>query len=250
MPARAVLFDLFDTLVDLRLEGLPEIELDGRTYRATYRRLHDAIVQRIGLDFETFARALARVDREIRDEYYAKGRELPTRARFEAVLEQLGVDASDLPDVLTEVHMGALREQAVFVDHHAEVLDRIRTRAKLGLVSNFSHSPTARALLEEAGLLEYFEAIVISDRVGFRKPRPEIFREALRELGVEPRETFHVGDSLIADVDGAAALGIRPVWLTRRVQDPERSLESYTGHPPHWILEDLRELAERLLNGD
>ena len=180
MSVRAVLFDLFDTLVDLRLEGLPKVEFNGRTYRATYMRLHDAIVQRAEVDFESFAQELARVDREIRDGYWAKGRQLPTRARFEALIEALGLNAPDLPDILTEVHMGTLRGQAEFVEHHPEVLARIGRRARLGLVSNFSHSPTARALLEEAGLLEHFDAIVISDRVGFRKPRPEIFREALR----------------------------------------------------------------------
>jgi HAD superfamily hydrolase (TIGR01549 family) len=250
MPVRAVLFDLFDTLVDLRLEDLPEIELDGRTYRSTYRRLYEAIVQRIRLDFETFARALAEVDREVRDAYYGKGRELPTRDRFEALVERLGVDAPDLPDLLTEVHMGTLREQAVFLEHHPGVLERLRGRARLGLVSNFSHSPTARALLEEAGLLGHFDAIVISDRVGFRKPRPEIFRAALAELGVAAEETLHVGDSLVADVRGAAALGIRPVWLTRRVPDPERALDAYSGSAPHRIVEDLDELPDLLAGGD
>jgi len=250
MSVRAVLFDLFDTLVDLRLEGLPQVEFNGRSYRATYMRLHDAIVQRAEVDFERFAQELARVDREILDDYWAKGRELPTRARFEALIEALGLDAPDLPDVLTEVHMSTLRGQAAFVEHHPEVLARIGRRARLGLVSNFSHSPTALALLEQAGLREHFDAVVISDRVGFRKPRPEIFREALRELGVEPEETLHVGDSLVADVQGAAALGIRPVWLTRRVADPEAALESHTGLPPHWILRDLRELEDRLREAD
>jgi HAD superfamily hydrolase (TIGR01549 family) len=250
MPVRAVLFDLFDTLVDLRLEGLPEIEVDGRAYRATYRRLHDAIVQRIPLDFETFARTLAQVDREVRDEYYGKGRELPTRDRFEALVERLGLDAPDLPDLLTEVHMGTIRGQAAFLDHHPEVLERVGAEARLGLVSNFSHSPTARALLEEAGLHAHFDAIVISDRVGYRKPRPEIFRTALAELGVEPEETLHVGDSLTDDVHGAGALGIRPVWLTRRVRDPERALETHTGCAPRWILADLGELPALLADGD
>jgi HAD superfamily hydrolase (TIGR01549 family) len=250
MSVRAVLFDLFDTLVDLRLEGLPQIEVNGRTYRTTYARLHDAIVQRTPLDFERFARELARVDREIRDLYYDKGRELPTRARFEALIEGLGLDDPELPEVLTEVHMGTLRGQATFVKHHPEVLARIGRRAKLGLVSNFSHSPTARALLDEAGLSEHLDAIVISDRVGFRKPRPEIFQAALRELDVAAEETLHVGDSLAADVHGAASLGIRPVWLTRRVPDPQGSLESYSGLPPHWILGDLRELEDCLRAAD
>ena len=118
--------------------------------------------------------------------------------------------------------MGELRKHVVFHAHHAEVLARLHRRARLAVCSNFSHTDTARAVLAEAGLLTHFDAVVVSMDVGIRKPRPEIFRAALEALGADPGETLHVGDSLDADVAGAAELGIRPVWLTRRVRDPTR----------------------------
>jgi len=40
----------------------------------------------------------------------------------------------------------------------------------------------------------------------------------LAELGVAPAETLHVGDSLSADIGGAAPLGIRTAWITRRIE--------------------------------
>ncbi len=55
-------------------------------------------------------------------------------------------------------------------------------------------------------------AVTISESVGVRKPRPEIFRHALEALGVEPEETVHVGDNLDADIRGASLLGMRPIW--------------------------------------
>ena len=229
MPVRAVLFDLFDTLVDLHMEALPEIRLDGRTYRSNYRILYDAIVQRTDLDFESFARALVEVDRGLRQEYYSQGRELPTRTRFATFCERLGLDDATLPDLMTDVHMGTLAEQAVFLEHHPAVLDEVGADARLAVVSNFSHSPTARALLEKAGLASRMDAIVISEDVGIRKPRPEIFERALEILGVSPDEAVHVGDSLDADVNGAGPLGIRPAWLTRRVPDPEAALREHEG---------------------
>ena len=45
------------------------------------------------------------------------------------------------------------------------------------------------------------------------KPMPHIFRVALTRLGLPPEETAMVGDSLISDVRGAQAVGLRTIWL-------------------------------------
>ncbi|MFQ5697096.1 MAG: HAD family hydrolase [Myxococcota bacterium] len=243
MPTRAILFDLFDTLIDLPLEHLPSIQINGRSYRSTYRRLHQAIVQRAPIGFEAFAQALARVDRELRDARYAEGREVPTRERFRELARSLGLEDPDLPDELTRIHMDALRATARLVPHHRQVLADLRGRVRLALVSNFSHAATARALLDQARLAELLDPIVISEEVGYRKPRPEIFRSALERLALDPHEALHVGDRLVADIDGAAALGIGGVWLTRRVADPGGSLARYSGARPLHVIGDLRELG-------
>jgi putative hydrolase of the HAD superfamily len=56
---------------------------------------------------------------------------------------------------------------------------------------------------------------VASAEIGAAKPDPEIFLHALGLAGVEPARALHVGDTLRADVEGARAVGIRPVFLTR-----------------------------------
>ena len=55
-----------------------------------------------------------------------------------------------------------------------------------------------------------------------------------------------VGDSLDADVAGAAQLGMRTAWLTRRVRDPEAALREYEGPKPDHVIVDLRELEDLL----
>jgi len=85
---------------------------------------------------------------------------------------------------------------------------------RLAVVSNWDGR--LRRILEEHGLRPYFDAVVISAEVGWRKPHPEIFRRALAEAGAAPGEALHVGDSVGDDVDGARAAGIRPVLLDRR----------------------------------
>lgn len=248
MLIRAVVFDLFDTLVDLSMTNLPRVEIGGRSIPSTAGALHEAVAARADVDFERFTSTLGEVDREFRESRYKRGLELPTLERFEAVIERLGIDAPELPGVLTDTHMGMIREQVSMPDHHPAVLDALGRRARLGLCSNFSHSETALGLLDEYGLRSQLDALVISDAVGIRKPRSEIFEAVLAELGVAPEETLHVGDSLRADVAGARALGIHTAWITRRIPDLERALEEHEGPPPDHVIADLAEI-EALLDG-
>ena len=188
----------------------------------------------------------APVDREFRESRYAVGLELPTGERFATLVERLGCDAPELVEDLTQVHMAAMREQVEILDHHPGVLGRLHRRASLALCSNFSHSETARRVLQDAGLYDELDAIVVSDVRGIRKPRPEIFEETLEAVGATREETLHVGDNLAADVGGAAALGIRTVWLTRRVREPADRLRKWDGPAPDFQFRDLTELEPLL----
>jgi HAD superfamily hydrolase (TIGR01509 family) len=142
--------------------------------------------------------------------------------------------------------MGVLREQVRVPAHHAPLLAELASLRAIGLCSNFSHSETAVSILEQAGLARHLAAVVISDAVGLRKPRREIFEAVLARLGVAPEQTLHVGDSLRADVVGAAGLGIKTAWLTRRVKDPRAALEAYQGPAPDFTIRDLAELPALL----
>ena len=53
-----------------------------------------------------------------------------------------------------------------------------------------------------------------------------------------------------ADVGGAAPLGIRTAWITRRVGDPEAKLREWEGPPPDWTIADLAELEELVRAAD
>jgi putative hydrolase of the HAD superfamily len=172
--------------------------------------------------------------------------ELPTVERFTFLLERLGIARPELAQKLTTIHMDAIRSVVRTVPHHVDVLQRLRRRVPLGVCSNFSHAPTARRILKEAQLLPLFDGVVISEEVGVRKPRSEIFQAVLEKLGGSPEETAHVGDALAADVDGATRAGLTAVWLTRRVKDPDAELESHTGERPAHVIRDLAEVESVL----
>jgi len=248
-PVRAIVFDLFDTLVDLRFSRLPRAEIDGRAVPSTLVEQHRAVVERgHAIDLRVFAATLRESDRELRRSHLDRGREVPTTVRFSRVVDRLGIRDGELPDVLTRAHMAAIRSVAETPSHHPEVVRALAERYRLGLCSNFSHAATAREILAGAGLGGLFASLTISEAVGVRKPSREIFLHVLGELEATPADAVHVGDDLEADVRGASALGMRTIWVDRRVRDRERALAAYDGPAPTWVVRDLSALGG-LLSG-
>src|SRR5204862_533592 len=87
--------------------------------------------------------------------------------------------APELASVLIEAHKAELSKAASFPAHYGPLLRRLARDYRLAVVSNFDYTPTAIGILEAAGVLELFAAVIVSDAVGWRKPRPDIFRRAL-----------------------------------------------------------------------
>ena len=244
MPIRAVVFDLFDTLVDLSMDGLPVVEVGERRFPTTLGALHAHVIEHKDVSLAELGDEVWEIDKELRAPRAEQGRELPTLERMEALTRRLGIDDPKLPARLTATHMRMLRDQVTPLAHHPEVLTDLKARGlKLAVCSNFSHSQTALRVLEDAGLRWHFDAVIISDAVVWRKPRPEIFHATLACLGAAPEETLHVGDSLKADIGGASPLGIETAWVTRQIPDTEAALAEHAGPEPTHVIGDLGELT-------
>ncbi|MCP9849861.1 HAD-IA family hydrolase [Cyanobium sp. Morenito 9A2] len=89
----------------------------------------------------------------------------------------------------------------------SEQLERWNARGlALAVVSNFDSR--LLPLLEGLGLAPWFKAVVVSSAAGAAKPDPLPFQRALKALGLEPPQVWHVGDSP-EDEAGAHAAGLR-----------------------------------------
>jgi FMN phosphatase YigB (HAD superfamily) len=190
-----------------------------------------------------FSEILQSVDQALRVDTIDRDIELSSLDRFTAVATRLGCkDVLAVGKALTEVHMGVLQDAVTVPDNHEAILTALAVDYSLALCSNFSHAETARAVLRAARLDTFMTSIVISEEIGIRKPRAEIFQAVASAFGFAPNEILHVGDKLRADISGAAAIGMRTCWLTRRVKDPERELERFEGPRPDFALDDLSDL--------
>jgi putative hydrolase of the HAD superfamily len=83
----------------------------------------------------------------------------------------------------------------------------------VSVISNFDSR--LLPILDGLGVAEHFEHVFISSHIGWAKPAREIFAHALTAHKINPSEAVHVGDSLDADVQGAANAGLISVFLDR-----------------------------------
>src|SRR5437899_3066522 len=98
------------------------------------------------------------------------------------------------------------------------VLEELRPRFQLAVISNFDGR--LRFILEHLGISKFFSHVFISSELGADKPDPEIYRRALKLIGLKPNEVLHIGDDSQRDWKAATAAGLSVFRLNR----PKNSL--------------------------
>lgn len=96
--------------------------------------------------------------------------------------------------------------------HLISMLDALRERQySLGLVTN-GRGVFQTRVIRELGIGHYFDAILVSEIEGIRKPDVQIFQRALGRLGVEASAGIFVGDHPETDIAGAKCAGMKTIW--------------------------------------
>ena len=146
---------------------------------------------------------------------------------FERILRAGGAEARpELVRALVELDRELLLRSARLYDDALPFLRALRSAdIKIAIVSNCSEH--TRDLLENNGVAELADALVLSYEVGAEKPAAEIFTYALDQLGVPAGRTVFVDDQP-SYCAGAMALGITAVQIARGELDGKAPAEGTT----------------------
>jgi HAD superfamily hydrolase (TIGR01662 family) len=123
------------------------------------------------------------------------------------------------------------------------VLELSRRGYLLGIIANTITETEIPDYLEEYGLTDYFKTVVLSSKVGIRKPNPEIYLEAARRIGVEPEKCVYVGDNPVRDVEGTRAAGYGMMILILEPETLKKEPPKGEVKPDHTIHE-IKDLLE------
>ncbi len=244
---KAVVLDLFDTIVTWNPEGLPLVKWRDRELRNTVPLMYEVLDAAFGrpIDRDAFLDAHADVYREIWTQRSKDDpRETTCLERMTRTVIRAGFDqevVAELAETLRQIHMARVRAVTSAPAHRVEAIRRIATKYRLGLLSNFDDGETGHLIVADTGVRDLFEVIAISADAGIRKPHPQIFLEVLEAMNLKPNEALYVGDTLLDDVMGSKRAGMHSAWINKRGEPvPE-------GHPmPDMIIGDLAELPARL----
>jgi len=189
---KALLFDLDGTLYD-RDGAVAEL------FAAQHRRFE---LELAGVPVARFVARLIELD----DHGHAD-----KRTSYGVLVREHG-----LPDALADRLVQSHRDLSpgvgeLFPDARATLEELRRRGFRLGLITN-GRVETQGAKLRRLGLEPFFDATLISEREGVRKPERRIFELALSRLGVSADQAWFVGDHPMADVAGARAAGLTAVW--------------------------------------
>jgi len=214
MRIKAVLFDMFDTLM--------LIEHEYAFYNPSLRRAHEFLVQNgVNVQFAVFKDAYINARDALYAEAEARLEEPHFNLRVANALRSLGYNFDVSSEIVAGATLAFCEEfmNYVRIDENArEALEKLHGKYRLGIVSNFAIPECLSKLLEMHGLDVFFDVVVVSGAVNRRKPNPEIFQKALEKLGVGASEAVFVGDTVDADVQGAKSVGMKTIFIERRRQ--------------------------------
>ena len=93
------------------------------------------------------------------------------------------------------------------------LLELKRRSIGLGVISNWDC--TARDIISAAGLIDFFDHLVISCEANCSKPDSRIFNLALQKASVEAHQCMYVGDNYYDDCLGSRKVGMNALIINR-----------------------------------
>lgn len=218
MKIKAVLFDMFDTLM--------MIEHNHQFYLPSLKKMYNVLKNNcLKEDFETFMDAYDRARSEIYKIADLNDEEPHFNERILKALHFLGYNLSKDNKIIKNATFAFCKEFIKYVRidiHTKDVLKKLSSKYKLGLVSNFAIPECVIKLLKDNNIKKFFSVIIVSGAVNKRKPNPEIFKLALDSLKLSESEVVFVGDTIDADIKGAQGAGMKTVFIERRFQKEKK----------------------------
>ena len=134
----------------------------------------------------------------------------------------------------------------VVVDGGVEVIKGLHDRGyRLGIISNLIGENEVPDWLEEDGLDQYFDSVILSSVCHMRKPCGEIYQLCAKEMGVDLADCVSVADNIKRDIPGAkkAGVGCNIIFSSPEKKHPVEFTEE---NRPDAVIQDFREILDLL----
>lgn len=238
MPLKAVLLDLDDTLVVYS-------GVCGRAWRETCA----AHAPSLGMDGEGLYEAVRKASRwfwsdEDRHRVHRIDMFAARRLVVERAFADLGLPSGPASKALADDYTRLQESLVHLYPESLGVLQALRSKGLVMALLTNGDARAQRAKIDRFGLERYFQAILIEGELGYGKPEPRFFDQALTALDANPGQACMVGDNYRWEIDGAKRLGIRAIWHNPYGEDPPDPAEGLL--PPDAVITGIGQLPSAI----
>ncbi len=146
------------------------------------------------------------------------------RNRFKEFFEAENIDF-DRVDAFNDEYQVRLGDKVFFCNNGLETVMALKGKVRQYAVTNGTFTAQSRKLTQ-SGLIDIFDDVFISDKIGFEKPSIEFFEAIQEKIGqFKPDEVMIVGDSLTSDIRGGNSAGIICCWYNPLNKENKTSLK-------------------------
>ncbi|MGQ9506811.1 MAG: HAD family hydrolase [Candidatus Bathycorpusculaceae bacterium] len=235
---KAIIFDFIGTLTNVKNYSLENSKM----------KLYKALVHAgFKINAKTFLEAYTQAHEKYRIIRYEKLVEVTNAIWISEALNNLGFKTNSedthiktAVNIFFEDYLNSLELRPCA----KKLLEKASIEYKLGIISNFTYAPVIYAGLRKLGINHFFNAVLVSQHVGWRKPHKKIFQEALKKLGVTAKEAVYVGDSPAEDIAGAKAVGIKTIFVPSQFYSNENLKKNQ--QKPDFTIKGICELHRKL----
>ena len=234
MVLKAVLFDLGGTLVDFDKDGLQL----GR------KALYEFLLQK---QYAVLPDRVVQIAKEVWETYTLFADQTMIEVNFprlmQSILYQLQIEdyaETTLIGDAIKAFYGPIIEGSYLLQGASQLLLTLQANGlKLGLVTDNESEVFHNGLLSKYDFEHVFDSIVVSYKLGIKKPHKMMYLKCLEALQINPAEALFIEDKPIHDISGAKNIGLPCVWMKRK---------EYIHVPivPDWTIESLQQLKDLL----
>ena len=132
--------------------------------------------------------------------------------RFYQTLLKYGADDNATAVQIGDYYIDHSPQQTALLPHTIETLDYLKNKYELHIITN-GFEEVQLIKLSKSGIMDYFNQLVFSEKVGVKKPHPLIFKKAIKNANAHISNSIMIGDDYYADIYGATRAGMDSIYF-------------------------------------
>jgi putative hydrolase of the HAD superfamily len=144
--------------------------------------------------------------------------------RFSFTLKYFNINDNELASQIGDYYISHSPRQTLLFPYTKEVLDYLNQKYQLHIITN-GFEEVQFIKLKESGIINYFNEVILSEKVGVKKPHPYIFKNALKRTGATAKNSIMIGDDLYADIYGAQRVKMDHIYFNYHQVEHDKKVQ-------------------------